>query len=67
MLDFGQSNRPDAKGFPAFGHVGKGMEVVNAIADGELSGKTHIDILREQILTEPVEIVRAYRVEKTVQ
>lgn len=63
-LDHGQSQRPDANGFPAFGRVVHGMETLNDIAAGETRGKTHISLLQNQILSEPAVITSAYRAEQ---
>ncbi|TCO76061.1 peptidylprolyl isomerase [Chromatocurvus halotolerans] len=60
-LDHGQSQRPDANGFPAFGRVVHGMETLRDIAAGETRGRTHISLLQNQILSAPVGIIRAYR------
>lgn len=63
-LDYGQSERPDANGFPVFGRVLQGMKTLSDIAALETRGKTHISLLQNQILTQPVQIIRAYRVER---
>lgn len=63
-LDYGQSKRPDSHGFPAFGRVVQGMEVLSDIAAGETRGKTHVSLLRNQMLSVPAAITRAYRVDQ---
>lgn len=58
-LDAGGRLEPDARGFPAFGTVTSGLEVVAAIAAREAHGTTRIELLRGQVLTQPVPILRA--------
>jgi peptidyl-prolyl cis-trans isomerase A (cyclophilin A) len=60
-MDRGGRQQPDAKGFPVFGHVVEGMDVVDAIASRETTGRTAVSFLQGQILTEPVLIRRAIR------
>ena len=57
--DFGGG--PDGRGFPIFGKVVEGMEVVKAITHRDLSGTSFVDFLEGQILTEPVVITNVYR------
>mgnify|MGYP003571697610 CR=1 FL=1 len=61
---FDQNGRqkPDSRGFPAFAKVIKGMDVVQKISNKERKGETHIKFLQGQILTTPVIILRAYRI-----
>lgn len=60
MDAFGR-DKPDSHGFPAAGHVIAGMDVVEAVTRQPLEGATTIPFLRGQILSEPVQIIRAYR------
>lgn len=61
QLDHGNRGKLDSTGFPAFGEVIEGMEVVAAIAAQDVAGETFIDFLEGQILTEPVVVKRVYR------
>jgi peptidyl-prolyl cis-trans isomerase A (cyclophilin A) len=61
QLDFGGRKEPDDKGFPAFGKVAAGMDVVKIISEGETAGATPIEMLQGQILTKPVTIARTHR------
>ena len=54
---------PDRRGFPAIGQVIDGMDIVDAISNLECAGPTSIDFLKGQILTEPVQIFKASRVD----
>jgi peptidyl-prolyl cis-trans isomerase A (cyclophilin A) len=58
-LDFGGRREPDGQGFPAFGVVTAGLDVVTAIAAQERSGASPVDLLIGEILTDPVPIVNA--------
>ncbi|HAP74799.1 MAG TPA: peptidylprolyl isomerase [Acidimicrobiaceae bacterium] len=58
-LDAGGRTEPDARGFPAFGTVTAGLDVVAAIAARDTSGATPIERLRGEVLTQPVDILRA--------
>ena len=58
-LDAGGRAEPDERGFPAFGTIVAGIDVVAAIAAGDTGGATPIDILRGQVLTRPVDILSA--------
>ncbi len=60
-MDEGGRERPDARGFPVFGRVIEGMEVVEAIAGRETEGRTPVPFLEGQILTTPVVIRSATR------
>ncbi len=64
-MDYGGRNKPDARGFPAFGKVVAGMDVAQAIADRERSGSTNIEFLKGQILSSPLRISRAYRLRRS--
>lgn len=57
-LDAGGRTEPDARGFPAFGTVTDGLDVVAAIAERETNGSTPIERLRGEVLTRPVPILR---------
>lgn len=59
--DQGVRTVPDDRGFPAFGTIIDGMDVVEVIAQQDTKGATSIDFLRGQILTHPIVIERAYR------
>ncbi len=61
MLDLGGRTIPDTQGFPAFAKVIEGMDIVSAIADGEINGSTGLTNLKGQILTAPIAIIKAYR------
>jgi cyclophilin family peptidyl-prolyl cis-trans isomerase len=52
---------PDTRGFPAFGIVIEGMDVVEKIAAQETEGISKADAVKGQILTEPVPIEKAFR------
>lgn len=52
-LDFGSMRYPDGQGFAAFGHVVKGMDVVDTIHGQPVQG---------QNLTPPISITRAERI-----
>ena len=54
-------DRPDTQGFPVFGHVVSGLEIVEAVTRRDLSGATEIPFLAGQILAEPVLIHNAYQ------
>ena len=58
-LDAGGRSEPDGRGFPAFGTIVIGIDVVAAIAARETKGTTPIELLRGQVLTDPVHILRA--------
>lgn len=59
--DEGARNVPDTHGFPAFGTVLEGMDIVQAIANQETNGETSIKFLQGQIHTAPIVIRKAYR------
>ena len=52
-------DKPDTRGFPAFGKVTRGLDVLKKIAGAETNGATTIPFLQGQILSEPVRIKRA--------
>jgi len=58
-LDAGGRTDPDAAGFPAFGVVTGGLEVVAAIAAGETAGDSPVERLVGEILTDPIPIASA--------
>jgi len=60
-MDRGGRDRPDDRGFPVFGRVTEGMDVVEAIASRATEGRTAVPFLEGQILTEPVVIREAIR------
>jgi peptidyl-prolyl cis-trans isomerase A (cyclophilin A) len=60
-LDASDGGKPDDRGFPAFGKVIEGMDVVKKMAGRETAGEVNIEILKGQILTEPVNILSASR------
>ena len=60
-LDFGGQRNPDRQGFAAFGRVTAGMAVVRAINAKTDTRKTDDAYVRNQLLSNPVVIVRAYR------
>lgn len=60
-MDARGRTQPDERGFPAFGRVVAGMDVVEAIASQETAGMTVIPMLQGQILSDPVLIKRARR------
>lgn len=63
VLDTGMGG-PDRDGFgyAAFGRVLRGMRALEAIQSQPAQGPTSIELVKGQILTEPVRIERAYRV-----
>lgn len=60
-MDANGRDRPDTQGFPVFGHVVSGMDVIEAVTRRGLDGPTTIPFLAGQILTEPVVIQHAYQ------
>ena len=58
-LDAGGRTEADALGFPAFGTVIEGLDVVAAIAAGEKSGASRHPRLEGEVLTTPVSITTA--------
>lgn len=66
-LDFGGRSEPDGQGFPAFGVVTAGLDVVTAIATQERSSASPIELLTGEILNEPVRIVNATISEPTTE
>ncbi len=60
-LDYGKERYTDKKGFAAFGKVTKGMDLVRQIQQMDTSGLTTVAYYKNQILVNPVKIIRAYR------
>lgn len=58
--DAGGAYSPDGAGYPVFGTVTAGMELVDRMAAQERNGQTWVPILRGQILSAPLRINRAY-------
>ena len=64
VLDTGQGKpERDGLGYAAFGRVLRGMRVLEAIQSRPADGPTSIELVKGQILSEPVRIERAYRVQ----
>jgi peptidyl-prolyl cis-trans isomerase A (cyclophilin A) len=61
VFDVNGRTEPDIRGFPAFGKVIEGMDVVKKIAARETDGISKTDAVKGQILTVPVPIEKAYR------
>ena len=61
VFDVNGRTEPDTRGFPAFGKVIEGMDVVEKIAARETDGVSKTDAVKGQILTEPVPIEKEYR------
>lgn len=62
-LDAGGGFSPQNTGFPVFGQVVSGMEIVDAIAAQSRDGKTYVPFLNGQILSDPIEIQRVIRLQ----
>lgn len=60
-LDAGGGFSPQNTGFPVFGQVVSGMDIVDAIAAQPRDGKTFVPFLAGQILSEPIQIQRIVR------
>src|SRR5210317_2585178 len=60
VFDVNRRTEPDTRGFPAFGKVIEGMDVVEKIAAQPTDGISKTDAVKGQILTAPVPIVKAY-------
>jgi peptidyl-prolyl cis-trans isomerase A (cyclophilin A) len=61
VFDVNGRTEPDTLGFPAFGKVIEGMDLVEKIAAQPTDGISKEEAVKGQILTEPVPIVKAYR------
>jgi peptidyl-prolyl cis-trans isomerase A (cyclophilin A) len=63
FLDTGGDRNPDGAGYATFGTIIRGMDVVEDIQSKDASGDSPSPVTDNQYLTQPVKIVRAYRVE----
>ncbi|GHA93795.1 peptidyl-prolyl cis-trans isomerase [Algimonas arctica] len=63
FLDTGGDRNPDGAGYATFGTIIRGMDVVENIHSKDASGDSPSPVTDNQYLTQPVKIVRAYRVE----
>ncbi len=64
MLDTGNTSRnPDGQGYATFGRVLRGMRVLENIQSLPADGATEVELVKGQILSQPVQILRVYRVE----
>ncbi len=63
FLDTGGVRNPDGEGYAGFATVVRGMDVVEAIQARDAGGQSPLPVTDNQYLTEPVAIIRAYRVE----
>jgi len=61
VFDVDGRTEPDTRGFPAFGKVVEGMDVVEKIAAQPTDGVSKAEAVKGQILTAPVAIKKAYR------
>jgi peptidyl-prolyl cis-trans isomerase A (cyclophilin A) len=61
VFDVNGRTEPDIRGFPAFGKVIEGMDVVEKIAAQPTDGISKAEAVKGQILTAPVAIEKAYR------
>ena len=61
VFDVNGRTEPDTRGFPAFGKVVEGMDVVEKIAAQPTDGISQAEAVKGQILTQPVAIARAHR------
>jgi peptidyl-prolyl cis-trans isomerase A (cyclophilin A) len=59
VFDVNGRTEPDTQGFPAFGNVIEGMDVVEKIAAQPTEGISKEAAVKGQILTEPVPIEKA--------
>lgn len=64
-LDAGGGFSPQNTGFPVFGQVVAGMDIVDAIAAQPRDGQTYVPFLKGQILSEPVLIQQILRLSKS--
>ncbi len=60
-MDAGARSEPDSNGFPVFGRVVTGMDIVHAVTEKKSSAPTFIPFLKGQILNHPVQILSAYQ------
>ena len=63
FLDYGGTRNPDGQGYATFGVVTVGMDVVRDIQQQATAGESPDPVTDNQYLTEPVTIIRAYRVD----
>ena len=61
VFDVDGRTEPDTRGFPAFGKVIEGMDVVEKIAAQPADGVSKAEVVKGQILTHPVSIEEADR------
>lgn len=61
-MDAGGGFSPNNMGFPIFGRVTAGMDIVDEIAASARGGETYVPFLSGQILSDPVVIKRIVRV-----
>ena len=61
VFDVNGRTEPDTQGFPAFGNVIEGMDVVEKIAAQPTEGISKEEAVKGQILTKPVTIEKACR------
>jgi len=61
VFDVDGRTEPDTRGFPAFGKVIEGMDVVEKITTQPTDGISKTEAVKGQILTAPVPIEKAYR------
>jgi cyclophilin family peptidyl-prolyl cis-trans isomerase len=65
VFDVNGRTEPDTRGFPAFGKVIEGMEVVEKIATQPTDGISKTEAVKGQVLTAPAPIERACRTHRT--
>ena len=56
------SNKRDGHGYATFGRVIRGLKVLEAIQQLSAERQTSIELLKGQLLTEPVVVKRVYRI-----
>lgn len=56
-LDYDGPTEPDNRGFPVFGTVVSGLDVIESIANESTGGSSSIELLTGEVLDEPVTIV----------
>ena len=61
VFDVNGRTEPDTRGFPAFGKVIEGMDVVEKISAQPTDGITKQKVVKGQILTAPVVIKKAFQ------